>query len=178
MAEPQKRRFPERVNEAAGRVYEAYFLEAYTRRNDRAPNEAQLKRFKKDNASRFSFPAVLARIGSYAKACLDVDMTELLCLEAIRRGGDEFSAVQHLAPLSLDMMRAGMEYASGSWEYALWAYGLEEGQVRQSADYWLGRWSDAVELTFDEKDPDLCRRMLEKLRSLEREDAFVEEVEI
>lgn len=115
------------------------------------------------------YPALRKKMNDITSEVSDMDEIELVCLTIIDDSID-FASWKNLAWTSYEYMRNSLEVPDGAWKFALWAYHLTNGQVRESINYWLGVWYDAVQ-SDEEYQRDRAKNQLDNLWMKHKEPA-------
>ena len=145
----------------------------------REPTKAEVEKFKPRGGAFASHIAAVEMVRR-RMAEFGPDATELVALYGVRTRQGDYDPLASLSILSFEWVRRELEVPDGAWGYALWAYKLEPGSRKASADYWLIRWKDG------EGHPDSVegdrmiaqsKRMLAVLRGEESDEKAAEEME-
>lgn len=103
-----------------------------------------------------------ALVQKFLKAVKDADQVELVLLTLLDR--DRWQQPDWVSWDQYVLFRRALAVPPGAWPYALWHHGLERGtRIQQSADYWLGVWSDS-RAAYDQDGQQRAREMLDRLR--------------
>lgn len=92
----------------------------------------------------FLFGAVVRRVDEILSAdrTITEDEVWVVTLALAERDGEDFSDWHSLNWRSYSYVRSSLGVPPGAWEFYRWAGQLTPGKLRDSADYWLGRWQD------------------------------------
>ncbi len=132
--------------------------------------EAVKKRLNEDGikVDQALYPALRKRVNDITEEVTDLNEVALVCLTIIDESTN-FSAWKEFNWGHYEYVHDSLEVPDGAWQYALWAYELTNGKVRDSVNYWLGRWFDADQ-DGDESIIRDCKEKLSILWSKHKED--------
>ncbi len=91
------------------------------------------------------------------------DELTLVLLECVRTDAIKIDSTTMAKWYTYRLVREELDIPDEAWSYALWAEQLEDGQARDSADYWLALWYASARIG-DTPDVARARSMLKLLR--------------
>lgn len=93
-----------------------------------------------------AYQALLSRAKAMYELTKDENMVRYIFVSIVRDSKDtNFNAATSFSYLSFERMRRELEIPEGGYGYALWADGLEQGDLKRSLEYWLGFWADCID---------------------------------
>jgi hypothetical protein len=146
----------------------------------RPPTAAEISKYKPRGGWFSSHIAAIELVKRRIKE-FGEDATELVALYGARTRSGEYDPLAALSILAFEVVRRDLEIPDGAWAYALWAYKLEGGPVKTSAEYWLTRWKDGEDLPDSAegaKMMEASRKMLDILMRDSDDELAVEEISI
>lgn len=156
-------KYNSRAHLISARMYEEWMEFLYERNYGRKGTEEQIDKFKKEIKSNFNFGAVIKRVEDHFKDIKNWDVIELTGMYLVRSMGSSFDPVKNFGPIGIQMVLNSVPLPREAWKYAVWADRLDDGKMKQSAEYWIDKWSDLEDSWENKKEVDKCKRMLDKL---------------
>lgn len=115
--------------------------------------------------------ALIARIRTMLRQVKDPYETEYICLAAVKYDGLSFSPSRSLGWISYDFLKRRAAVPSGMWKWALWRARVDDGELRDSIDYWFRAAVDAAS-EWDDETIEHAKLMLETLWDSEVDFSF------